>query len=272
VVSGSETTHRYSLLHGTDEHKQHGSRNGHEVTQPLKEKKNTMANTSNSSTVTVYAKRIGAMKKYVSSVKGEIPVGGQVLKPAGVLDAFQDCLDKRTAVAVTHAAYKAALAERVESDQRFRVTDEAMKGWVLNRFGVDSPEAIEFGYSVRKAPTMSVADRANALLLMKATRKARGTMGKREKLKIKGTLDVPTEPAAPAVVTTPLAVAPVVAAPAVAPVVNVPVATAAPIVIPSPALVAAPVVAPVAAAPVVTPVATPVVVPVVNAPASGGAA
>jgi hypothetical protein len=242
-----------------------------------------MAKINNDTTVSLYAKRISATKKYVSNLKSEIPVGGEVLKPAGVLNAFQDCLDKRTAVTVTQSAYKSALADRVESDERFRVTDEAMKGWVLNRFGVGSTEAIEFGYSARKAPTVSAADRATAVLLNQATRKARGTIGKREKLKIKGTLDVPTAPAAPAIVSAPAAVASAVATPTVAAVVNAPatapvvVTGSAPVAAPVVTPVAAPVVAPVAtpvvapvAAPVVAPVAAPVVAPVVNAPAAGG--
>jgi hypothetical protein len=166
-----------------------------------------MANASNSETVSTYTKRIDAMKKHLKGATVRIPVGGKILKPAGVLDAFQDCLDKRTGVAVAKAAYAAAMVERDLADQRFRVTDEAMKGWVLNMFGVGSTEAEEFGYAPRKAPQMSAEDRANAVLLNQATRKARGTMGKREKLKIKGTLDVQTEPADP-----------VVAAPVVAPV------------------------------------------------------
>ncbi len=236
-----------------------------------------MSKINNDTTVTLYAKRIGAMKKYVSNQKSEIPVGGEVLKPSGVLQAFQDCLDVRTAVSVTHAAYKSALADRVEADERFRVTDEAMKGWVLNRFGVGSTEAIEFGYSVRKAPAVSAADRATAVLLNQATRKARGTMGKREKLKIKGTLDVPTAPAAPAIVSAPAAATSATAAPTAGAAVHAPVAApavmtgSAPAVVTGSAPVAAPVITAVAA-PVVAPIAAPVAAPVVNAPAAGGSA
>jgi hypothetical protein len=205
---------------------------------------------NNNTIVTNNQKRINALKKYVTNSKTEIPVSGEVLKPAQVISVFQDSLDTRAAVTATQASYKSALADRVNAEVKRQATDDALKGWVLNRFGADSAEAHEFGYSARKSPVLSAAERATAVLQNHATRQARGTMGKKAKLKIKGTLVAPTVPAAPASVAAPAAVVPVTAAPAVKPVVSVPVA------------------APVAAAPAAAPVAT----PVVNAPAAGGSA
>lgn len=201
---------------------------------------------SNATVVTNNQKRILALKKYVTNSKTEIPISGEVLKPAQVISVFQDSLDTRAAVTATQAAYKSALADRVDAESKRQATDEALKAWVLNRFGADSAEAHEFGYSARKVPVLSAAERANAVLLNHATRLARGTMGKKAKLKIKGTLVAPTAPAAPASVPAPAAVAPVTAAPAVKPAVNAPVA------------------APIAAAPAAA--------PVINAPAAGGSA
>ncbi len=48
-------------------------------------------------------------------------------------------------------------------------------------------------------------------MLALATREARGTMGKKQKLKIKGVIPTPSDPAAPVVATAPAAVAPAVA-------------------------------------------------------------
>ena len=90
-------------------------------------------------------------------------------------------------------------------------------------------EAHDFGYSARKVASTSAATKANAVLLNLATRKARGTMGKKEKLKIKGTLVIPTEAAhAPPPIVSPPPPAPAVAPPA-------PVAVVAPLAPPSPA-------------------------------------
>jgi hypothetical protein len=204
---------------------------------------------SNETAVTNNTKRIAAMKKFVTNSKTEIPIGGEVLKPADVIAVFQDSLDTRAAVTATQGSYKEALADRETAEQKRAVTDEGLKAWVLNRFGATSAEAHEFGYAARKVPEVSAAERANAVLLNHATRAARGTRGPKAKLKIKGTLVVPTAPAAPASVTVPVTA---VSAPVMAvaqPVVNAPVA-------------------PVAAAPAVAPAAA--AAPVVNAPAAGG--
>ncbi len=49
---------------------------------------------SNSTIVTNNTKRIAALKKYVTSSKTEIPIGGAVLKPADVVAVFQDSLGR----------------------------------------------------------------------------------------------------------------------------------------------------------------------------------
>ena len=159
--------------------------------------------TSNDSIVSSDTKRVGALKKYLAKVRTEIPVDGKLLKPAGVTALFQASLDTQAAVTAARAAYKAALAACDEAKDQRKRADDALKSWVLNRFGADSVEAHEFGYSARKIGEVSAADRANAVLLSAATRKARGTMGKRQKEKIKGTLGTvaapPTSPPSPSV-------------------------------------------------------------------------
>jgi len=59
------------------------------------------AKNSNNAIVTNSNKRISAMKKYVTNAKTEIPIAGQVLKPAEVISVFQDDLDNRAAVVTT---------------------------------------------------------------------------------------------------------------------------------------------------------------------------
>lgn len=144
------------------------------------------AKNSNNAIVTNSNKRISAMKKYVTNAKTEIPIAGQVLKPAEVISVFQDDLDNRAAVVTTKAAYGAAVVARTESSQTCQVTDDALKAWVLNRFGATSAEAKEFGYAPRKKPTMSAQERAEAVEANQATRKARGTMPRKEKEKSRG--------------------------------------------------------------------------------------
>jgi hypothetical protein len=173
--------------------------------------------------VTVVARNtqiINATKKHVTNSKTEIPVGGEMVKPATLIAVFQASNDTRTDVVSAYGAYKAALEARENAEATRATYDEAMKAWVLNRFGGNSQEAHDFGYAPRKVTTPSVATKAQALLLNAATRKARGTMGPKAKLKIKGTLAVPavvsvptTAPAAmaqPVPVTAHVTIAPVV--------------------------------------------------------------
>jgi hypothetical protein len=187
-----------------------------------------MANSkfNNDSIVTNNTKRIGGMKKYVTNSKTEIPVGGEVLKPADVIAIFQDSLDTRAAVTAAHAQYKSALADRATAEAKRSVADEALKGYVLQRFGANSAEAHEFGYSARKVPVLSAEARATAVAANKATREARGTMGRRAKLKIKGAPVAPTAPAAPAITPPAHAVVPVSAATAPVPAPTAPAAVA----------------------------------------------
>jgi hypothetical protein len=139
------------------------------------------AKINNNAIVSQDTQRIEVLQKYVTGGKTEIPVGGAMLKPADVIAVFQDDLDNRKEVTVTKAAYGAAVAKRAASELKRQVTDEALKGWVLNRFGETSIEAKEFGYAPRKRQAVTAEKRANAVKLNLATRQARGTVGKKQK-------------------------------------------------------------------------------------------
>jgi hypothetical protein len=159
-----------------------------------------MANSkiNNSNVVTNNGKRIAALRKYVTNSKTEIAVDGEHLKPADLIAVFQDSLDTRAAVTATQGAYKKALAEKEEAETKRAVTDDALRVWVLAWFGANSAEAHEFGYAARKKAVLTAEERAAAVAASQATRKARGTVGPRAKLKIKGAPVASTAPAAPA--------------------------------------------------------------------------
>jgi hypothetical protein len=228
---------------------------------------------SNEAIVTTITKRINGVQKYLKTEKAEIPVQGNLLKPASLLKVYQTSLDARAAVTAGHATYQGALKDRDAAETTRLAADESLKGWVLARFGAGSAEASEFGFAPRKQPEVSAATRAAAVLQNKATRLARGTMPKKEKLKIKGVVPTSTAPAAPAVTTTasvpaqtPVAVAaqPAVSTPAAAPSAPSALVAAGPAAAPPPTVTPPP--AAVTPAPVVTP-APAVVAPVAAAPA-----
>jgi len=147
--------------------------------------------------------RLQALKNYVKNAKTEIAINGEPHKLADVVAIYQTSLDTRAAVSTKRAETKAAMASRATAEAARRQADRALKPWVINQFGVESQEAIDFGFPPPKVASRSVESKTNAVALAQATRAARHTMGKRQKENVKGTLPVPTAPAAPAITVQP---------------------------------------------------------------------
>jgi hypothetical protein len=187
---------------------------------------------NNAYVVSLSSTRIAGIKKYITNGKTEIPVAGQVMKPADVIKVFQASLDTRAFVKTKKAELKAALKERDDAEVARVATDDALKGWVTNRFGVDSTEAHEIGYAPKKVAEKSVETKATAIVRGKATREARHTLGPKQKAKIKGTTVVLTASADPTATTSSAPVvdpAPAAGQPAVAVVSPVVAAAASPV-------------------------------------------
>ena len=156
-----------------------------------------MKKVTNAVVVDTCTKRLAALKAHVSN-KAVIAINGKAHKAAAVIAIYQTGLDIRAALSTKRADVKATIVERVNADVLRRAVDRALKGWVVNMYGADSQQAHDFGFPPPKTPARTVENKAEAKLLAEATRKARHTMGKKQKLQVKGTLSVPTVPAAPA--------------------------------------------------------------------------
>jgi hypothetical protein len=168
--------------------------------------------------------RLTALKKFVTT-KTPMVINGQSMKPSDVIAIYQDTLDTRSAAETQRAAYEQALQARERANTARLAIDEGLKAWVANQFGPGTQTVSEFGFSPRKVGAKSAQTKADAVVKLRATRKARNTLGKRQKAGIKGTIPVPTAPAEPAITApaaTPAAVAPAVvtSAPNGAPVTN----------------------------------------------------
>jgi hypothetical protein len=106
-------------------------------------------------------------------------------------------------VASLRAQLAEALQEVGETEEARLEADGALKAWVRGEFGVESTEANDFGFPAPKKPVMTVEQKALAVERGKATRKARGTLGKRQREAIRGTIAAPLARLVPAVVETP---------------------------------------------------------------------
>jgi hypothetical protein len=187
-----------------------------------------MGSNTNISTITTQTtQRLSALEKYVSA-KTDIPIAGKKMKGSALMALYQSALDANEGVTSTKGSYKLALEARDEAEAQRKVADESLRSWVLITYGPTSQEAHDFGFVPKVRATATTETKATAVALRAATRVARGTRGKKEKLKIKGTLATP-------VVTPPASATPVVVqAPAANIVTAVPVAApSAPPVAPS---------------------------------------
>jgi hypothetical protein len=146
-----------------------------------------MKNENNANISDLLNKRIAGIKKYLTKASTEIWMNGKECHPADILEFFQTDLDARAAVDAAHAAVKTAITARKTADANRRSADDALKAWFTNRFGVHSAEAQELGYSPPKPKTKDVKTKAAAIQKSAATRAARHTMGKVQKLDISGT-------------------------------------------------------------------------------------
>jgi hypothetical protein len=129
-----------------------------------------------------------------------ITLGGKQVLVSDLVKLIQTELDGITATANAKATYSAQLQTERTTRATLVPTLRQFKSYVLGTFGdtVDSEKAlVAFGYFPRKAPKRTVKEKNLAVEQAAATRKARGTLGPKEKEKIKGVL--PEASPAPAV-------------------------------------------------------------------------
>ena len=143
---------------------------------------------SNATVIDKCTQRLQALKSYVTP-KAQIAINGVVHKATDVIEIYQRSLDTRAACSTKRAEMKAALSDRAAAEAQRREADRALKAYVVNQFGVSSQEAMNFGFPPPKTAARSVDSKALAVARAKATRKARHTMGRKQKEQIKGTVE-----------------------------------------------------------------------------------
>jgi hypothetical protein len=141
-------------------------------------------------------RRIKALKALSPAIS--IVIAGKTFTVAQAVAFYQQVLDDLDAITNVRAQETKALDESRVSKKACRDFDKGLKSWAHTQFAANDPAANGFDI-LPKAPTVPTVDeKALAVAKRDATRKARGTMGSREKSKIHGTIPVPSEQAAPA--------------------------------------------------------------------------
>src|SRR5215472_16649023 len=116
-------------------------------------------------------------------------VGGVTYTPSEAIAKVDSFLAVQTNAANAKNAYHTAITNEKTSNLAARTFRAQMHGYCIARYGADSPKLAEFSFTPAKPKKSLVTTKAIAAAKTKAARVARNTMGKKQKLKIKGSVD-----------------------------------------------------------------------------------
>jgi hypothetical protein len=137
------------------------------------------------------------VKQYLAQT-ASMTVDGQSMTPTAIVAFLQGRIDAAKAVSVAEAAQNAAIKGERDVRGKSSTTRSALVRLIVGMF-LSSPDTLAaFGISAPKVGTMSVEAKAKAIAKSKATREARHTMGKVQKLAITGSPAAASNGAPPA--------------------------------------------------------------------------
>jgi len=140
-------------------------------------------------------KMIDGVVKYLT-VFASLPVGSQSMAPADIVKIIQERVRSAQAVVTAEAAFKDAV--KADRDERVSTAKlmSSLRRIVLGFYGESPNTLAAFGLTAPRTGKKKVDVKAAAVAKGKATRKARNTMGRKQKAKVKGS--VPATPPPPA--------------------------------------------------------------------------
>jgi hypothetical protein len=155
---------------------------------------------------------LAGISKDLSTTKS-IPLGGTTYTPTTLSTFIQSRIDAANEVVTAKAAWQNAAKAYLAINTQANVVVHDLKQFVIGLFGAEASQLSDFGFTPRKKTVLTPDQKVAAAAKRAATRKARGTVGPKAKLAIKGTVPTtapatPAAPAAPAVTTTSSAPAP----------------------------------------------------------------
>ena len=168
-----------------------------------------MANNNRSTIEAHDAQVIVGIKKDLPNVSS-LPLAGTTYTMTALEQLIQSRIDAANGVVNARANWIHAAATYKALNTQVTQVVRALRQYVINAFGQNSPTLADFGFTPPKKATLTPEQKTAKAAKAKATRVARGTKGKKQKAVIKGTVPT-TEPAT----TPPAAPAPATAAPSV---------------------------------------------------------
>ena len=146
---------------------------------------------------------IAGISKDLKTVSS-LSLAGTKYTPTTLTDLIQSRISAANAVATARANWLAAVKTYQAVFTVVQEVESGLKQYVINAYGKTSTVLADFGFVVSKRATQTTEDLTLAIQKRAATRLARGTMSKKAKAKIKGTVPTPAQPTVPtATATTP---------------------------------------------------------------------
>src|SRR5579859_1326060 len=125
---------------------------------------------------------IAGVNKHFPNGSQQLQVGGATFTVTGLTALLQSFVDNREAVEASKAATKAKVQAEAAQAPSQRALIHALEATVRSNFGNSADVLADFGLAPLKARTPRTAEeKAVSAAKNEATRKARGTMGKKQK-------------------------------------------------------------------------------------------
>jgi hypothetical protein len=126
----------------------------------------------------------GLQKRFPS---GQFTLGNVAYTTASLVQLFESLVKAIEAVDAAHASVKDAVAALREAQAKVGPIEGAFKRFVLAMYGNATQILADFGLEPPKAPAPRTSEeKAAATAKLRATRAARGTTSKKQKLAVKG--------------------------------------------------------------------------------------
>jgi hypothetical protein len=164
--------------------------------------------TNTVSQVTIATQKVTVEAEYTALINGfgtdlvgvdPLVLVGTTYPRATLLAKFQSRIDAAQATKSARANLRTAAANERALAEQIEPVRQAMKHYLQGRFGKNSPMLQAFGFTEAKTAQKTAESKAGAVVKMKATRKARHTMGKKQRLAITApTVDAASTPVATA--------------------------------------------------------------------------
>ncbi|MGA7121087.1 MAG: hypothetical protein WBY94_13365 [Polyangiaceae bacterium] len=146
---------------------------------------NNTKSTSKATTLTQVQALIAGTEKHFPS--GSFTLGNTAYTTATLTQAFQSLANTLVALNAAHASLKDAVTAAQTIDAKVGPLVRDFKRYVVSTFGAATQELADFGLPPPKArKPLTTEQRAAATAKLRATRAARGTTSRKQKLAVKG--------------------------------------------------------------------------------------